>query len=165
MHTNDTPIVFTPDNEPYLGRHPLFVFDTLISATMEENARIAPRSHGARLSDRQVMASQIVPQTLSIALSIRELIRQGYLFGGHVLIRPLAERATILLYLYYHPQKIVLWNRGWKHGDAPGLAKMFEALQSRRNPDEYVPGYELRDSARNNCSNFWHSMDCCPTDR
>jgi hypothetical protein len=34
------------------------------------------------------------PQGISLALSIRELIRQGYLFAALVLVRPLIERAV-----------------------------------------------------------------------
>jgi len=144
MNTDTIPAVFTPDNEPYLGRHPLYVLDTLIASVLELNTKIAPRSHTGNLSDRQSMASQVIPQAISISLSIRELIRQGYLFGGHVLVRSLAERATILLYLYHYPEKIEIWNRGWKYRDAPSLAKMFEALQRNRTSDsEVIPGGKL----------------------
>jgi hypothetical protein len=96
----DDVVVFTPDNEPYLGLKSLYVLDVLISAALKENSRIAPKSQTTSLSEHQKMASQVIPQALSIALSIRELIRQGYLFGGHVLVRSLAERSTILLYLH-----------------------------------------------------------------
>jgi len=37
-----TPIIFTPDNEPYLGRELLFHFDQIISSAMEQNAVTAP---------------------------------------------------------------------------------------------------------------------------
>ncbi len=143
MSVGDTPAVFTPNNEPYVGRHSLFVFDTLITSVLDLNSRVAPRSHNRRLSDLQKMASQVIPQALSIGLSIRELIRQGYLFGGHVLVRPLAERATILLYLHYYPEKIEVWNRGWRHREAPNLAKMFEVLQAKSHPDELISGGKL----------------------
>lgn len=138
------PVVFTPDNEPYLGRKLLFHFDQLISSTMEQNAVTAPTSHGRKLSDHQIMACQVVAQAISIALSIRELIRQGYLFGAHVLLRALAERATILLYLHLHPDEIEKWNRGWHQKDgAPGLAKMFEAVQNKQQRDSVVRGGDL----------------------
>jgi hypothetical protein len=75
------PVVFTPDNEPYLGRHLLFHFDQIISSAMEQNSVTAPTSHGRSLTDQQHAACQLIPQALSIMLSIRELIRQGYLFG------------------------------------------------------------------------------------
>jgi hypothetical protein len=97
MQPKANPVVFTPGNEPYLGRELLFHFDQLISSAMEQNASTAPRSHGRVLSDHQNMACQVIAQALSIALSIRELIRQGYLFGAHVLLRALVERAAILL--------------------------------------------------------------------
>jgi len=121
--------VFTPTTEPYLGRELLFHFDKTISWCLEQNRAIAPKTHDLALTDHQKMACQVIPQAVSIALSIRELIRQGYLFGAHVLNRPLAERAAILLYLHKRPNEIDKWNRGWIHGDAPSLVRMFEALQ------------------------------------
>lgn len=143
MPAETMPIIFTPDNEPYLGRKLLFHFDQLISSAMEQNAATAPTSHGRKLTDHQQMACQVIAQSLSIALSIRELIRQGYLFGGHVLLRALVERQAILFYLHLHPEEIEKWNRGWHHGDAPGLAKMLESIQTKLQRETMVRGKEL----------------------
>jgi hypothetical protein len=120
--------VFTPDNEPYLGRKLLFHFDKMISACLEQNAKVAPHTHLIRLSDLQQAACLLIPQGISIALSIRELVRQGYLFGALTLVRPLAERAAILLYLNKLPEEIAKWNRGWRHGEAPCFSKMLEVI-------------------------------------
>jgi len=138
-----TPVIFTPANEPYLGRELLFHFDQIISSAMEQNAVTAPTSHGRALTDHQRMACQVIAQALSITLSIRELIRQGYLFGAHVLLRALVERQTILLYLHLHPEDIERWNRGWHQGDAPGLSKMLDAIQSKWQRDSAVRGRDL----------------------
>lgn len=143
MNPEVTPITFTPDNEPYLGRKLLLHFDLLISSAMEQNAVTAPTSHGRTLTDHQRMACQVIAQALSITLSIRELIRQGYLFGAHVLLRPLVERAAILLYLHLLPEEIEKWNRGWHQKDAPSLAKMFETIQSQQQRDSVVRGSDL----------------------
>jgi len=89
------------------------------------------------------MACQVVAQAISIALSIRELIRQGYLFGGHVLLRALAERSAILLYLHYYPTEINKWNRGWEHNETPSLAKMFEKIQAKQQPGSPICGGDL----------------------
>jgi len=140
---SEMPVVFTPDNEPYLGRNLLFHFDQLISAAMAQNAVTAPKSHGRPLTDHQKMACQVIAQSLSISLSLRELIRQGYLFGAHVLVRALVERAAILLYLHLYPEEIERWNRGWQCQDAPGLAKMFDAIQGAQERTPRVPGREL----------------------
>jgi hypothetical protein len=129
--TEPRPMVYTPANEPYLGRELLYHYDQLICSAMEQNAVTAPKSHGLALTDHQGMASQVISQALSIALSIRELIRQGYLFGAHVLVRALVERAAILLYLNLYPKDIERWNQGWHQKDAPGLAKMLEAIQAK----------------------------------
>jgi hypothetical protein len=147
MHkdTPKHPLVFQPDNEPYLGRQLLYQFDQLISSCLEQNAIIAPRTHQASLSDAQKMACIIIPQAISIALSIRELLRQGYLFGGKNLVRPLAERSAILLYLHMCPVDIEKWNRGWLHGDAPSLAKMLEIIQMPKKSDEIISGFKITD--------------------
>lgn len=144
MKSGARPVVFTPDNEPYLGRQLLFHFDQLISSTMEQNALTAPTSHGCKLTDRQQMACQVIAQAISIALSIRELVRQGYLFGAHVLVRPLAERSTILLYLHLYPEEIAKWNSGWHLKDkAPSLASMFDAIQRKQQRDPAIKGGDL----------------------
>ena len=143
MDAKDIPVVFTPDNEPYLGRTLLFHFDQLICSVMEANASLAPTSHRRVLTDHQKMACQVIAQAISIALSIRELIRQGYLFGGHVLLRALAERAAILLYLNLYPAEIDKWNRGWEHNEAPSLAKMFEKIRAKQMPDSAIRGSDL----------------------
>jgi hypothetical protein len=137
------PVVFTPDNEPYLGQNLLFHFDQLISSIMKQNAVTAPTTHGRALSDHQRMACQVVPQAISITLSIRELIRQGYLFGAHVLARALVERAAILLYIHLYPEEIERWNRGWNMNDAPSLAKMLDAIQVKQQHNPAVPGREI----------------------
>jgi len=143
MNSKTMPVVFSPDNEPYLGRNLLYQFDQLICSAMEQNAVTAPMSHGQALSDHQRMACQVIPQALSITLSIRELVRQGYLFGAHVLVRAFVERAAILLYLHLYPEDIARWNRGWHQKDAPSLAKMFEAIQARWQHDPAVRGRDL----------------------
>lgn len=143
MDANSKPVVFTPDNEPYLGRKLLFHFDQIINSVMEQNIVTAPQSYDRDLTDQQCMACQVIPQTLSIMLSIRELIRQGYLFGAHMLLRSLVERAAILLYLHLHPMEIEKWDRGWHAGDAPGLAKMFDAIQKKQKRDTPVLGRDL----------------------
>jgi len=90
-------VIFTPDDEPYLGRPSVFHFDKMISITMKESSRIAAVTRRGDLSELQLAASQIIPQGLNLALSVRELVRQGYLFPAAVLLRPLMERAAIII--------------------------------------------------------------------
>ena len=131
MNHEQPPVAFTPANEPYLGNVMLLEFDKLIISAMEQNTRTAPLSFNTTLTEHQVMASQVIAQALSIALSIRELIRQGYLFGGHVLLRPLIERSTILLYLDLYPEDIEKWKSGWHNREAPSLPKMLKAIRNK----------------------------------
>jgi hypothetical protein len=137
------PIVFTPDNEPYLGRELLYQFDQIISSAMEQNACTAPATHDRDLSAHQQMACQVIPQSMSIILSIRELVRQGYLFGAHILVRALVERAAILLYLHYNPNEIESWEKGWNFHDAPSLSKMLEVIQKKQQRESVIPGSDL----------------------
>jgi hypothetical protein len=123
-----SPVIFTPDDEPYLGREALFAFDNLICSCLELNSRCAAAPHATNLSDFQRAVCILAPQTISLALSIRELIRQGYLFGAKVLIRPFVERSVTMLYLFHNAEGLVLWNDGWDHKRRPSLQKMFEKL-------------------------------------
>ncbi len=98
---------------------------------MEQNSLTSKKSHDIELTDHQQMACQIISQALGIALSIRELIRQGYLFGAYVLVRSLFERAMILFYLYYYPEDIIHWKNGWQQRDAPGLSAMIDKVSKK----------------------------------
>ncbi|KWS34970.1 hypothetical protein AL065_12930 [Pseudomonas amygdali pv. ulmi] len=76
MESVHTPIIFTPDNEPYLGRLLLYHLDQIIIATVELNAKKVPLSYGQRLDNHQKMACQLIAQSLHLTLSIRELLRE-----------------------------------------------------------------------------------------
>lgn len=119
---------FTPQNEPYLGRASVHSFDLLIVESLAINACVAPVTHRMDKSSLQWAACQLIPQSVSLALSTRELIRQGYLFGALVLVRPLIERSVILVYLFRFPDALPVWERGWLHNEAPSLAKMLNRL-------------------------------------
>ncbi|MCX5905603.1 MAG: hypothetical protein NTV89_19515 [Proteobacteria bacterium] len=126
--SSKNPPVFTPDNEPYLGRESVFHFDQVILSCLEANSEIAAHTHKNELNDLQKAACQIIPQGINLALSIRELVRQGYLFAAAVLMRPLIERAAIISYLHEQPQEVSLWQNGWKYKERPSLAKMLATM-------------------------------------
>ncbi len=120
--------VFTPDDEPYLGRESVFHFDQVILSCLEANAEIAAYTRKNELNDLQKAACQIIPQGINLALSIRELVRQGYLFAAAVLMRPLIERVAIISYLHEKPREVTLWQSGWKHKERPSLANMLATM-------------------------------------
>jgi hypothetical protein len=128
MRKENSPAVFTPSDEPYLGNQSLMRFDLIIVAAMRANQAVAKASHDGPLTDLQLAACEIIPQAVSICLSIRELIRQGYLLSGMILIRPLIERTAIISYLVQNPAAVDLWKRGWPHGKRPSLAKMLDSM-------------------------------------
>jgi hypothetical protein len=98
---------------------------------LELNSKCAPASHGRELSGLQRALCILVPQTITLALSIRELIRQGYLFGAKVLVRPFTERGVTVLYLFTNPDALTIWEAGWRHGERPTLQRMVEYLNER----------------------------------
>ena len=149
-HKPEVPLYSIQGTNHTLAVNCSMTFDQLISSCLEQNSSIAPKTHQIELSETQKMACIVIPQAISIALSIRELIRQGYLFGAKVLIRPMVERSAILQFIHICPNEIEKWNRGWQHGDAPSLAKMFEVIQERMKRPEKIKGAQI--------TNEWNSM-------
>jgi hypothetical protein len=88
--------IFTPDNEPYLGRPALFHFDQVLIVLAAEQRRIGPWTRTHKLTALQHAASGLVPGACSVAFSVRELVRQAYLLSAVILIRPLVERVSTL---------------------------------------------------------------------
>jgi len=143
------PVVFTPDNEPYLGRKALLTFDQEIPFSLWVNSHIAAytRSHRDKLTDLQRAVCQIVPQGINLALSIRELIRQAYLFAALVLVRPLIERAAIISYICDNPDAIEKWKAGWRFRERPSLNSMLRSMAPQ--------GVDV-DVARDICEHYGH---------
>jgi len=124
------PPVFTPDTEPYLGRALLHAFDQVIVSCLEANEHTAAYTHrqAAELTDLQRAACEIIPQGISLVLSVRELVRQGYLFAALVLLRSVIERAGVISYIREEPDGLRQWRDGWKHRDRPSLARMLVSM-------------------------------------
>ena len=129
----DQPLTYSPDNEPYLGSEALLCFDKNIPFCLWVSSHIAKYTHNHRneLTDLQQAACIIIPQGVNLALSIRELIRQGYLFAAYVLIRPLIERAATISFLCNNPGEIVIWKDGWRFRKRPKLADMLKSMAGK----------------------------------
>lgn len=119
--------VFTPNNEPYLGRALLLEFDLTIFDAMSRMEALNPRG-GTRYSELQKAAVHLAPSGITLTLSIRELIRQGYLYGSLALVRPLLERTVTLRYLWKKPEAIQLWSEGWPYNKRPRLWEMIRSM-------------------------------------
>jgi hypothetical protein len=129
------PPVFLPHNEPYLGHPTLLEFDQAIPSAMKINARIAQGTFNRQLSPVEQAAAQLIPQAVSIALSIREMIRQGYLFSAGLLLRPLIERVGTVEYLRVHPEAVEAWHAGWPRKAQPCLQELLEATSQAEAAD------------------------------
>jgi hypothetical protein len=114
---------------------------------MGVNQEAATRSR-ANLSRLQMAACQIIPQGVSIALSIRELVRQGYLLSAEILLRPLIERTASISYLAEHESAVALWEQGWPHKKRPSLSQMLAVMKgaSQESPRQMQDVREIVDS-------------------
>ncbi len=126
--TSEQPSVFLPHNEPYLGNLMLLEFDHAIPQAMRTHIRLSQGTFGRDLSPIERAATQLIPQAVSIALSIRELIRQGYLFSAALLLRPLIERVGLMEFLRVNPEAVRSWHAGWPRRDQPNLETLLETI-------------------------------------
>jgi hypothetical protein len=125
--------VYTPFDEPYLGDEHLHSFDEAIPPAMVANLAVARRTFGLQMSPLQKAASEIIPQGISIALSIRELVRQAYLYSAGILVRPLVERTATVYWLRDNPQSVLAWHGGWSRKDQPTLEQLLTHLHPGHN--------------------------------
>lgn len=133
----------SPIQDPYLGRPALHAFDLMIVAAMRLNTEVAKSTHSSVLTRLQQAACQIIPNGFSIALSVRELIRTGYLFSAEILLRPLIERVAVLSYLSASgDQALDLWERGWPYKSRPSLKAMLGTIKEY---DEFESEPNIRD--------------------
>ncbi|MEY2847384.1 MAG: hypothetical protein RI885_49 [Actinomycetota bacterium] len=130
-----TPI-FTPDNEPYLGLPWVHELDLLISSTTVLSMEVGHWSRRNECSELQQAISELAPSVFSIAFSIRELVRQGYLLSGIILLRPLMERAATIAHLSQHEEDVEIWKSGWAWKERPKLSVRLRALAT--TPDGQV---------------------------
>lgn len=134
--TQRRPSVFLPHNEPYLGHPTLLEFDHAIPLAIQTHARLAKSTFDRDLSPLEQAAAQLIPQAVSIALSVRELIRQGYLFSAALLLRPLIERVGLIEYFRVYPEAVRSWHNGWPRCDQPNLQTLLETIKQNEAVSE-----------------------------
>ena len=135
MTTKEAEAVYLPHNEPYLGSKSLLAFDMAIPKAMQVHAAISSTTFSRELSPLQRCAVELIPQGVSIALSIRELIRQAYLFSASILMRPLVERTGLTEYLVTNPSAVTAWHTGWKRKDQPTFGSLFSLVMPDASVD------------------------------
>ncbi|MEI8304740.1 MAG: hypothetical protein WCG13_15735 [Burkholderiales bacterium] len=128
--------IFTPDNEPYLGRPLLVLFDRTITKSMAVHRQLGVRTFATDLSAIQIAAVEIVPQGISIALSMRELVRQAYLFSAGILMRPLIERTGMIYHLHGNAAAIEAWNNGWPRKSQPTFDNLLDLVMGPGSDEE-----------------------------
>ena len=126
----------SPVEEPYLGRESVYHLDRMIVVAMELSEAVAHWTRDNELSRLQGAACQLIPHGFSIALSIRELIRTGYLLSAEILVRPLIERAAVISYLTKSKEDVVsLWEQGWPYKSRPQLKQLMATMTEAPEED------------------------------
>jgi len=120
--------VYLPHNEPYLGRVALLQLDREIPRALQENLAVAKHTFEITKTPLQAAACELIPQTISIALSVRELLRQGYVFSAVILLRPMLERLALMVFLRDHPDKVASWHKGWDRKAQPSFNVLMDHL-------------------------------------
>ena len=136
MPSNSPPPVYLPDNEPYLGNERLHVFDLTITRAMQVHTEVGRKTFKVFLSPLQAAAAQIIPQGVSIVLSIRELIRQAYLYPAAVLIRPLVERTGMIQFLAMNHEAVASWHAGWPRKSQPEFQDLMKLVLPKASAEE-----------------------------
>lgn len=123
-------VIFTPDNEPYLGEPMLHQFDIMISQFAKQNTLVAEytRINTNSLTDIEQAGCVLIPAAFSLLLSARELLRQGYVYGAAVLLRPIVERVAVLSYLCDKPTSLEVWKKGWEYKKRPKFTQLIDNL-------------------------------------
>lgn len=134
--TSSTVPIFTPDNEPYLGRQLLVLFDRTITKSMAVHRQLGARTFATDLTAIQIAAVEIIPQGISIALSMRELIRQAYLFSAGILMRPLIERTGMIYHLHANAAAMTAWNNGWPRNSQPTFDNLLDMVMGPGSDEE-----------------------------
>ncbi len=128
--------IFTPDNEPYLGRPLLVLFDRTISKSLSVHRQLGARTFATDLTAIQIAAVEIIPQGISIALSMRELVRQAYLLSAGILMRPLIERTGMIYHLSANASAITAWNNGWPRKSQPTFDNLLDLVMGPGTDEE-----------------------------
>ena len=127
-------VIFTPDDEPYLGREDVNRLDLMVPAMLGAWQAIEEAVSKRKLSLLEAACVGLFPSTISLALSVRELVRQGYLHGAMVLVRPILERAITAAYLEVAPESQKVWVDGWNYTKRPKSKLMLEVLRRKGYP-------------------------------
>lgn len=110
---------------------------------MAVHQQLSARTFATDLSPLQIAATEIIPQGVSIALSMRELVRQAYLFSAGILMRPLVERTGMVYYLYKNPAAVASWHDGWPRKSQPSFDKLLDLIMPSDSEEERKSTLEL----------------------
>jgi hypothetical protein len=133
-------LTYTEDNEPYSKLQSLSQFDNEIQWSIDLDKRTNPIIERDKISELQIIISKIYPQGIGIALGIRELVKQAYLFGALTLLRPLLERVAVISYIEKEKNGIEIWKNGWKHNERPSLFEMLKTIPDLKVDDDSIRG-------------------------
>lgn len=136
MYEGETQLIFTPDNEPYLGGQLLFQFDNLICSCLEQTGKVAPKTHDLCESDLQQAACQLIPQnhqhrTVNSRIDTTRVSLRC--LGPRPAARCTGRDSPLPKQESERSGKVEL---GVAHDEAPSLAKMFRVVSDNLTAHE-----------------------------
>ncbi len=72
---DEVPLIFTPDNEAYLGLPWVHELDLLISSSAGLSQQVGVSSRMTDLNDLQIAVSEVAPSVLSLRRQLRSIAR------------------------------------------------------------------------------------------
>lgn len=114
--------------DPYLGMRSLYDLDLFIPTLCEVNLSVAKwtQANKSKMNELQNACSCIMPNAIQISLSIRELIKSGYLFSAKILLRSLLERILVISVFQKKPEKIKKWLESKGTDNRPSYNEMLD---------------------------------------
>lgn len=107
---------------------------------MAVHRQLEARTFATDLTAILIAAVEIIPQGISIALSMRELIRQAYLFSAGILMRPLIEKMGMIYRLKEDPEAIEAWNNGSPRKSQPTFDRLLDLVMGQCSDEERKSG-------------------------
>ena len=122
--------LYSQADEPFACLELLGAFDQALEQALDIYTVLQPTVAEGPKTEAQHAAIALFPTGLSIAYSIRELLRQAFVGPARILVRPLFERTAALDYVVNNPEGGPVWARGWRSGDRPSLPKLMAAMSN-----------------------------------
>lgn len=129
-----TDTAFKSENEPYGSLQAIYQLDEALQSARRTVRTLAVLTQREDLTPVESAVIGLIPTSISIAASVRELIRQAYIPAAKILLRPLWERTAVVDYIVNEPDGL----RKWLAGKRPPLRGLLRRLGNPTEADHEI---------------------------